>query len=118
MKIPVIGAGGGAGVVEKATGKGSYLRIPELQFGYDWGGRAEKVVPVFRDIDNLLDLADGKWRAGVDAVAAVKAGDVGAAGIMMVSWSPITAEQPVDVISTKMTYRSRLSPLCRPASGR
>ena len=81
VKVPMIGAGGGAGVVvEKATGKRSYLRIPEVQFGAGWGGRAEKIVLVFQDKDKLRDLADGKWHAGIQAEAAAKAGDVGAAG--------------------------------------
>ncbi|MET0516181.1 MAG: hypothetical protein ABW047_12760, partial [Nitrospiraceae bacterium] len=81
VKVPMIGAGGGGGVVaEKATGKRSYLRIPEVQFGAGWGGRAEKIVLVFQDINKLRDLADGKWRAGVEAEAAAKAADVGVAG--------------------------------------
>ena len=81
LKVPMFGAGGGAGVVvEKATGKRSYLRIPELQFGAGWGGRAEKIVLVFQDIDKLRDLAEGKWHAGIEAEAAAKAGDVGVAG--------------------------------------
>jgi lipid-binding SYLF domain-containing protein len=81
VKVPVIGAGGGAGVVvEKASGKKSYLRVPELQFGLGWGGRAEKVILIFQDLEKLRDLADGKWKAGIAAEAAAKAGDVGAAG--------------------------------------
>lgn len=81
LKVPIIGAGGGAGVVvDKTTGKRSYLRIPELQFGYGWGGRAEKVVLVFQDIDKLRDLADGKWHAGAQAEATAKVSDVGLAG--------------------------------------
>ena len=39
-----------------------------------------KVVLIFQDVDKLRDLADGKWHAGVQAEAAAKAGDVGAAG--------------------------------------
>lgn len=35
---------------------------------------------IFQDVDKLRDLADGKWHAGVQAEAAAKAGDVGAAG--------------------------------------
>ena len=66
--------------MEKANSKRSYLRIPELQFGAGWGGRAEKIVLVFQDIDKLCDLADGKWHAGVEAEAAAKAGDVSIAG--------------------------------------
>lgn len=81
VKVPVFGAGGGAGVVvEKASGKKTYLRVPELQFGLGWGGRAEKVILIFQDIEKLRDLADGMWKAGIEAEAAAKAGDVGAAG--------------------------------------
>ena len=81
VKVPMIGWGSGAGVVvEKANGKRSYLRIPELQFGAGWGGRAEKIVLVFQDVEKLRDLADGKWHAGAEAEAAAKAGDVGVAG--------------------------------------
>lgn len=81
VKIPQVGWASGAGVVvEKATGKRSYLRIPEIQFGVGWGGRVEKIVIIFRDIDKLRDIADGKWYAGASAEAAAKAGDVGAAG--------------------------------------
>jgi lipid-binding SYLF domain-containing protein len=81
VKVPVIGAGGGAGVVvEKASGKKSYLRVPELQFGWGWGGRAEKVILIFQDVEKLRGLADGMWKAGIAAEAAAKAGDIGAAG--------------------------------------
>jgi hypothetical protein len=81
VKVPMVGWGSGAGVaVETASGKRTYLRIPELQFGVGWGGRVEKVVLVFQDLDKFRDLADGKWHAGVEAEAAAKAGDVGVAG--------------------------------------
>lgn len=81
IKVPMVGWASGAGVtVEKASGKRTYLRIPELQFGMGWGGRAEKIVLVFQDLGKLRDLADGKWHAGVEAEAAAKAGDVGLAG--------------------------------------
>ncbi|MEX5214471.1 MAG: hypothetical protein NW703_09945 [Nitrospiraceae bacterium] len=81
IKVPMVGWASGAGVaVEKASGKRTYLRIPELQFGMGWGGRAEKIVLVFQDLGKLRNLADGKWHAGVEAEAAAKAGDVGLAG--------------------------------------
>jgi len=81
VKVPVVGAGGGAGVVvEKANGKKTYLRVPELQLGLGWGGRAEKVILIFKDREKLRDLADGTWKAGIKAEAAAKAGDTGAAG--------------------------------------
>jgi hypothetical protein len=81
VKVPMVGWASGAGVaVEKAGGKRTYLRIPELQFGLGWGGRVQKIVLVFQDLDKFRDLADGKWHAGVEAEAAAKAGDVGVAG--------------------------------------
>jgi len=81
VKVPMVGAGGGAGVVVvKASGKKTYLRVPELQFGAGWGGRSEKVILVFQDVGKLRDLADGAWKAGIEAEAAAKAGDIGAAG--------------------------------------
>ncbi|BCA53093.1 hypothetical protein W02_02330 [Nitrospira sp. KM1] len=81
VKVPMVGWGSGAGIaVEKATGKRSYLRIPELQFGAGWGGRVQKVVLIFQDLGKFRDVADGKWYAGAEAEAAVKAGDVGVAG--------------------------------------
>jgi len=81
VKVPMVGAGGGAGVVvDKASGKKSYLRVPELQFGLGWGGRSEKAILIFQDVEKLRSLADGMWKAGIAAEAAAKAGDVGAAG--------------------------------------
>jgi hypothetical protein len=81
VKGPMVGAGGGAGVVvEKATGKRTHVRIPELQFGMGWGGRSEKIVLIFQDPKKLRALAGGEWNAGVEAEMAAKAGDVGAAG--------------------------------------
>jgi len=81
VKIPIVGGGGGAGVVvDKDAEKRTYIRIPELQFGMGWGGRSEKIVLIFQDVEKLRDLADGKWNVGIKAEAAAKAGDVGAAG--------------------------------------
>ena len=81
VKVPMVGGGGGAGVVvDKGAGKRTYVRIPELQFGMGWGGRSEKIVLIFQDVEKLRNLAAGKWNAGIEAEAAAKAGDVGAAG--------------------------------------
>lgn len=93
VKVPVVGAGGGAGVVvEKANGKKSYLRVPELQFGWGWGGRAERVILIFRDAEMLRDLAAGTWNVGSEAEAAAKVGDVGAAGAIGAAESEAMAD--------------------------
>jgi len=81
VKIPVFGAGSGAGVVvEKASGTRTYLHVPELQFGAGWGARGERIVLIFQDLKKLRDLSDGEWHSGLSAEAAAKAGDIGAAG--------------------------------------
>ncbi|MGC4071179.1 MAG: hypothetical protein QM760_01400 [Nibricoccus sp.] len=81
VKVPVLGAGGGVGVVlEKEGVKRTYLKVPELQFGAGWGGRGEHVVILFQDVEKLRKLAGGMWHSGISAEAAAKAGDVGAAG--------------------------------------
>jgi len=93
VKVPIVGAGGGAGVVvDKASGKKSYLRVPELQFGWGWGGRAEKVILIFRDAEMLRDLAAGTWNAGSEAELAAKAGDIGAAGAIGAAESEAMAD--------------------------
>jgi hypothetical protein len=81
VKIPVFGAGSGAGVVvEKEGSKRTYLHVPELQFGAGWGAREQKIVLIFFDLDTLRDLANGIWRAGLSAEASAKAGEVGGGG--------------------------------------
>jgi len=81
LKIPVFGTGSAVGVIiEKASGKRTYVRVPELQFGAGWGARSQQVVLIFADLAKLRDLTDGEWHAGVGAEAAAKAGDAGAAG--------------------------------------
>jgi hypothetical protein len=67
-------------MVGKDTEKRSYLLISEVQFGYGWGGRVEKIVLIFQNLNRLRDMADGGWHAGATAEAVAKAGDVGAAG--------------------------------------
>lgn len=80
VKVPIVGAGVGSGVVvEKATGKRSYLRVSRLDLGAGYGAKSLKLVMIFQDIDALRNLADGKFGAGAGAEAAAKAGEVGGA---------------------------------------
>lgn len=80
LKVPIVGAGVGSGVVvEKATGKRSYLKINRLDLGLGWGAKSFKLIMIFHDLEALRDLADGKFGGGVGAEAAAKAGDVGGA---------------------------------------
>ena len=80
LKVPMVGAGVGSGiVVEKSTGKRTYLKVNRIDLGMGWGAKSFKLVMIFQDIKALRDLADGKLGGGMGAEAAAKAGDVGGA---------------------------------------
>lgn len=81
VKVPVVGMGDGLGLVmDRTTGKRSYLQFSQLQFGFGLGVRANRIVVIFQDVNKLRDAATGMWHVGVAAEAAAKVGDAGAAG--------------------------------------
>ena len=79
VKVPVVGAGTGKGVVvEKATGQRSYLNVKRLDLGLGVGGKAYKVVLIFQDEKVLHEFANGKFAIEAGAEATAKAGEAGA----------------------------------------
>ncbi len=59
-KIPLIGAGGGYGVVVDADPVArTYMKVREFQLGAGWGARRFQVVVVFHDVKIRDDLKDG-----------------------------------------------------------
>ena len=71
-KVPLVGAGGGQGVVvDKSNNKRTYVKVKRLDFGGGWGVRAFKAVFAFTDKDLLAKAAFGKWvfQGGAEASA-------------------------------------------------
>lgn len=78
-KVPVIGAGGGKGLlVERATGEHVYYTISRFDIGGGWGVRAFKVLLIINSQDILDKLKSGHWK--FDAGAEASAGSLAAEG--------------------------------------
>lgn len=78
-KVPVVGAGGGEGVlVIKKTQERIYFTVSRFDIGGGWGARGYKALMVFNDPKILDAWKDGKWifEAGAEA----SAGSAAAAG--------------------------------------
>ncbi|NCF62970.1 MAG: hypothetical protein GWP58_08975 [Gammaproteobacteria bacterium] len=78
-KIPVFGAGGGSGViVDKRSGRKSYVKVSRFEVGGGLGAQKYKVIVFFED-EKLLDRAiKGAWH--FEAGAEVAAGSSGSEG--------------------------------------
>ena len=71
-KVPVVGAGGGEGVlVIKQTQKRIYFTVSRFDIGGGWGARSYKALIVINDQKILDAWKDGKWvfEAGAEASA-------------------------------------------------
>jgi lipid-binding SYLF domain-containing protein len=69
-KVPIIGAGGGEGVlVDKKTNKRTYFTVSRLDIGGGWGARSYKVLIVIntQEILDRLDKDTWEFQAGVEA---------------------------------------------------
>lgn len=71
-KVPVVGAGGGEGVlVNRETNRRTYFTVSRFDIGGGWGARTYKVLMVIQSQEVLDRLANGSWEfhAGVEASA-------------------------------------------------
>jgi hypothetical protein len=71
-KVPIVGAGGGKGVVvDKVNNKRTYVSVKRLDLGGGWGVRAFKAIFTFTDKEKLADAAGGRlaFQAGAEAAA-------------------------------------------------
>jgi hypothetical protein len=71
-KIPIVGAGGGEGVlVNKKTNERTYFTVRRFDIGGGWGARSYKILLVIETEEMLDRLHSGTWeyQAGVEASA-------------------------------------------------
>lgn len=71
-KVPIVGAGGGEGVlVINKTQQRIYFKVRRFDVGGGWGARAYKALIIFNDQNILDQWKDGKWvfEAGAEASA-------------------------------------------------
>jgi len=77
-KIPVVGAGGGEGViVDKKTNKRTYFTVSRFDIGGGWGARSYKILILLKTQEALERLQSGTWeyQAGVEASAGTAAAE-------------------------------------------
>ncbi|MCG7936368.1 MAG: hypothetical protein JAY68_17140 [Candidatus Thiodiazotropha taylori] len=82
-KVPVVGAGGGEGVLFiKDSGERIYFTVSRLDIGGGWGARAYKALMIFADQAVLDDWKSGEWvfTAGAEASAGTAAAEGGTGG--------------------------------------
>ncbi len=77
--MPLIGAGGGYGVVvDGETKKRTYVKVREFQLGAGYGAKGLTTVVVFHTGKMMKKVRTGTWRLGASAGAS--AGDKGGCG--------------------------------------
>jgi len=80
MKIFLAGGGTGDGmVVDKATGKETFMKMAEVQAGLGFGVKKTQVVFVFENQGALKQFINSGWELGAQATAAVSDGKSGLA---------------------------------------
>lgn len=78
LKIPVFGGGSGWGViVEKDTGKRTYVKLRRFDVGAGWGARVTRVIAILSTPEALKEALEGGFEFSAGAEAGAKAGDVG-----------------------------------------
>ena len=78
-KVPIVGAGGGYGVVvDNKTKARPYVKVREFQLGAGFGVKGLSTIVVFHTEKMMQKVRKGTWRIGASAGAS--AGDKGACG--------------------------------------
>jgi len=79
-KVPIVGAGGGKGVVvDRKSGNRTYMKLRRFDIGGGYGAREFDIVVIFKK-DIIADVIDGEWYFAAGVEAAAKVGDAGAGG--------------------------------------
>jgi lipid-binding SYLF domain-containing protein len=78
LKIPLFGGGSGWGeVVDKTSGKRTYVKLRRFDVGAGWGARVTRVIAILETPEALEEALDGGFEFNAGAEAGAKAGDVG-----------------------------------------
>ena len=79
-KVPLVGAGGGNGVVvDHKTGDRTYMKVRRFDVGGGWGAREFDVIIIFKK-DIIANVIEGTWHFAAGVEAAAKVGETGAGG--------------------------------------
>jgi lipid-binding SYLF domain-containing protein len=78
VKVPVFGGETGWGVVvDRASGKRTYVKMRGLEFGAGWGARVSRVISILHTQEAVTKACDGGFDLTFGAEAGAKAGDAG-----------------------------------------
>lgn len=78
LKLPLIGGEAGWGVVvDKESGKRTYVKQRGFELGAGWGARVVRVISIFSTKEAVAAACDGGFEFSAGAEAGAKAGDVG-----------------------------------------
>lgn len=83
-KVPIVGGGGGEGVLfNKATKRSIYFTVSRFDLGGGWGARSYKALLVFQSQEEMERLEDNIWvfQAGVEASAGTASAEGSSANI-------------------------------------
>jgi len=111
-KVPVVGAGGGEGVlVIKKTQERIYFTVSRFDVGGGWGARGYKALMVFNDQKILDAWKDGKWifEAGAEASAGASAAQGSSAGEDKGFTMHILAEAGASATATARAIRVKVN---------
>ena len=111
-KIPVIGIGGGPGVViDKTTDEHVYLDIRRIDFGGGWGARSYKILMVINNKEILEDFKTGKWvfEFGGEASVGTVAADENTGALVKDIQAYILADGGVSATITVRAIRAKVN---------
>ena len=78
LKVPVFGGETGWGVVvDRESGKRTYVKQRGFEIGAGWGARVQRVISILHTTEQVQAARDGGFEFSAGAEAGAKVGDVG-----------------------------------------
>ena len=110
-KVPVVGAGGGEGVVvDKRDDTRIYIKVSRFDIGGGWGARSYKNLVIINDDKLLDDAKDGviKFEAGAEVAAGTLSTEGGTAALNPKMQTHMLLDGGGSATATIRVLRSRL----------